>query len=112
MSRPTPRWNQRAFVALAAALSGLALPATGLADHVARDSQQSGDPVRAWAIGHTALGVTFIVFSVWHILLNRRALVRYLRRRLSGRVPSLEFAAALTLVGILVVLAVAHGMRE
>ncbi len=28
-----PVWNQRAFVALGAALSGLALPATGLLDH-------------------------------------------------------------------------------
>ena len=33
-----PRWNQRRFVAVAAALSGLALPATGLADHLAGEA--------------------------------------------------------------------------
>lgn len=101
------QWNQRRFVAVAAALSGLALPLTGLADHL---SSQAGDPA-SWSIVHTSLGAMFAGFVVWHCVLNRRALARYFRivagaRALAGR----EVLAAAMLVGIVLAATVLHAV--
>jgi NAD-dependent dihydropyrimidine dehydrogenase PreA subunit len=74
-------WDQRRFAAAGAAMTGLALPATGLADHFAA---QSGDPA-SWSIVHTSLGILFVVFATWHCALNRRTLLRYLRDGLTPR---------------------------
>ena len=100
-------WNQRRFVALGAGLSGVALPVTGLADHLAG---QSGDPA-SWSIVHTSLGVVFVVFATWHCAMNRRALLRYVRgavgsRTLLGR----EALAAGALVGGVLTLTVVHAV--
>jgi hypothetical protein len=100
-----PRWNQRRFVAVAAALSGLALPLTGLADHLAGEA---GDPA-SWSIVHTTLGLTFVAFATWHCVLNRRALLKYVRgasRALVGR----EALVAGILVGGLLGLTVLHAV--
>ncbi len=102
-----PRWNQRRFVAVAAALSGLALPVTGLADHLAG---QAGDPV-GWSIVHTSLGVLFAVFATCHCVLNRRALARYVRRTLAPRwLAGREALVALALVGGLLAVTVLHAL--
>ena len=74
-------WNQRRFVAVGAGLSGLALPATGLADHLAGKSDDSP----GWTIVHTSLGSAFVVFATWHCILNRRALLRYMRGSVASR---------------------------
>lgn len=110
MSATTPhatasRWNQRAFVAMAAALSAIALPVTGIADSIARKSDPSSP---AWAVGHALLGAAFVIFCTWHTVLNRKALLRYVRG-LRGHTPSRELATALVLVGSLVALTLAHG---
>ena len=49
------RWDQRAFVVMGVALCGLALPITGLVDHVAGDSTSQG-AAQGWAFTHTAIG--------------------------------------------------------
>jgi hypothetical protein len=67
------RWNQRTTAVVGLMLSGLAVPVTGLLDHAAG---------REWAVPHTALGLLFVAFCVWHVVLNRRALLRYLTRPL------------------------------
>jgi ferredoxin len=89
-----PRWDQRRFVSLCALFSGLALPITGIADHVARDS--SGVEAGAgWIVAHVAIGAVFVVFAAWHAVLNRRALLRYLRARAARpSLPSREPLAA------------------
>jgi uncharacterized membrane protein YidH (DUF202 family) len=102
-------WNTRSFVATTTLLSGLALPLTGLVDHGAR--QVSAENAVGWAFAHTVLGVVFVGFCTWHIVLNRRALLRYLRAaRSKGRglpLPSREVGAAVALVaGVTVVLGV------
>lgn len=74
-----PRWDQCRFVALGVLLSGLALPVTGIADHLARHA--SGPDAAGWVAFHIALGTLFVVFATWHAVLNRRALLRYLRGR-------------------------------
>lgn len=98
-------WNQRRFVAVAAALSGLALPLTGLADHLA---VRAGDPA-SWSIVHTSLGVAFVAFAGWHCCLNRHALAKYVRgasRALVGR----EALAAAVIVGGLLAFTVIHAV--
>lgn len=101
------RWNQRRFVALGAALSGLALPATGLADHLAGER---GDPAR-WSIVHTSLGTVFVVFATWHCILNRRALLRYVRGTLASRVVvGREMLVAAAIVGGVLTLTVLHAV--
>ena len=100
-------WDQRRFVAVAAALSGLALPVTGIADHLA---DAAGDPVR-WAIVHTSLGTVFAVFAAWHCVLNRRALVRYVRSTISSRaLVGREAVVAATLVGLVLAVTVLHAV--
>lgn len=69
-------WNQRAFVVVGAILSGLALAVTGLLYHAAG---------REWALAHTALGVLCVAFCVWHAVLNRHLLARYVGQLGSGR---------------------------
>jgi hypothetical protein len=102
-----PRWNQRRFVAVTAALSGLALPVTGLADHLAGEA---GDPAN-WSIVHTTLGITFAVFATWHCVLNRRALARYVRGAVSSRLlVGREALVATVLVGAVLTLTVLHAV--
>ena len=76
-------WNQRALVATGAVLSGLALPVTGLLDHAAGGS--SAEDAVGWSIAHASMGALFVGFCVWHIALNRRALLRYLRAAVPAR---------------------------
>ena len=109
-------WSQRAFVATGAVLSGLALPVTGLFDHAA------GGPAAAdavgWSIVHTTLGALFVGFCVWHVTLNRRALLRYLRAampatgRPGGAAPSREVLIAAALVGGVLAATVLHALLE
>lgn len=100
-------WSQRRFVALAAALSGLALPLTGLADHLAGEA---GDPA-SWSIVHTSLGIVFVVCATWHCVLNRRALLKYVRGAFASRVlVGREALVAAALVGGVLTLTVLHAV--
>jgi len=54
------RWNQRGFVALSALLSGLALPISGFADHLAGSSSAADDRVAGWSIVHASLGTLVV----------------------------------------------------
>jgi hypothetical protein len=91
-------FNRRAFAALAACVSGLGLPVTGYMNHLYQFSPMT--PARhAWMMAHNLLGVLFVIFALWHAVLNRRALAGYLRggmKRLRG--ISREAALAFLLV--------------
>jgi heme exporter protein D len=96
---PRSRWDQRRFVSLGVLFAGLALPISGLGDHFARHS--SGPHADfGWVVAHAATGSLFVVLATWHAVLNRRALLKYLRSRTARpALPSLEALAALALVG-------------
>lgn len=99
-----PHWDQRRFISVGALLSALALPITGVGDHLARHSTgpQAGS---AWVVGHVVMGGLFVFFATWHVVLNRRALLRYLRSRVARpTLPSREFLAAFALVALVLVL--------
>ena len=99
-------FNKRAFVALTAASAGLGLPITGLANHLFQ-MEPMGVQRHAWMAAHTGLGVLFLVFVIWHIILNRRALCNYVRGACSGQ-PGMSrevfwavaFVAAVLFVGV------------
>ena len=96
------QWNQRRFVSVGVLFSGLALPITGLGDHLARHSPESSGPHAGigWVLAHVAIGALFVVFGTWHALLNRRSLLKYLRSRVRRpALPSREALSALALVG-------------
>jgi hypothetical protein len=110
-----PVWNQRAFIALGAVLSGLALPATGLLDHAAGGT--SSETAVGWSIAHVSVSCLFLGFCTWHIVLNRRALLRYLRTsRGAGvvlrRLPARETVAAAAIVGGVLTLTIVHALAE
>jgi hypothetical protein len=76
-ARSGRRLNQRAFVAIAATVTGLALPVSGLADHVILDSHP-GAGFNAGSVVHWTCGALFIVFVTWHVALNWKAYRRHI----------------------------------
>lgn len=104
-------FNMRAFVALAAALAGFGLPVTGVANHI-----HQMDPMtlqrHVWMSAHNILGVLFVVFTVWHVILNRRALFNY-ASGLAERFPKMsrEAICAAALVAGVVVVVVGHALH-
>jgi hypothetical protein len=101
---PVRRWEQRRFVSCSTLILGLALPVTGVGNHLARHSE--GPTADAgWVVAHVAIGSLFVLFAVWHAILNRRALVRYLRAKAKPSLPSREILAALVMIVIVLALA-------
>ncbi|MBI5545457.1 MAG: 4Fe-4S binding protein [Deltaproteobacteria bacterium] len=109
--RPTS-FNHRAFTTLMIALTGLGLPATGIANHLLGIAPLTSAR-HAWMSAHNALGLLFSVFCVVHVVLNRRALWSHLRgnpaRGLSG--ISREAALAVVSVGLALLLLVGHAFH-
>jgi hypothetical protein len=107
-------WNPRAFVATGAVLSGLALPATGLLDHAAGGA--SSEAAVRWSIAHVSLSCLFVGFCTWHVVLNRRALLKYLRaargRAGAVRLPARETVAAAVIVTCVLAATVIHALAE
>ncbi|MCX5856113.1 MAG: DUF4405 domain-containing protein [Deltaproteobacteria bacterium] len=93
MEKTMKKFNIRAFVALMIAFSALGLPITGIANHVYGFSDLTVTR-HAWMSAHNILGLLFIIFSIWHIVLNRRALLNYIRGA-AARIPFLSREAAL-----------------
>jgi hypothetical protein len=104
-------WDRRTFVVTGAALSGIALPVSGLLDHLS--GGPSAQAAVGWSIVHTSLGALFVGFCAWHVVLNRRALKRYLRAaagRSGDAAPSREVVAATALVGGVLAVTVIHAL--
>lgn len=95
-------FNRRSFVVLMAAFAGVGLPVSGLANHLLQLDPMTVQR-HAWMSAHNSLGLTFVVFSSWHAILNRRALLKYtssLPRGLAKVRREAAYAAALV-VGVL-----------
>ncbi len=105
------RFNHRAFVSLTVALTGTGLPVTGIANHLLQ-AEPMTVARHAWMSAHTSLGVLFVVFVTWHVILNRRALATHLRG-LARRVPggAREVLYALAVVGVTTGMVIAHAIH-
>lgn len=73
-SRPI---NRRALVAIGATVTGLALPVSGIADHLILGWNPAAGGNAASVI-HWACGLLFIVFATWHVVMNRKAYRRHI----------------------------------
>lgn len=101
-------FDARTFTVLGAVLSGLSLPFTGIANHI-RQFEPLTRQRHAVMSAHWALGLLFLFFVAWHILLNRRALARHFRSMLDRRrLLHREAFWALGVVTMLLGLAIAH----
>jgi hypothetical protein len=87
MNEPNKKLNVRAFGALMIGFCGVGLPVTGVVNHLNEFSPVLVEG-HAWHSSHNVLGVLFLVFSFWHIVLNRRPLWNYIRSKASGFPPS------------------------
>ena len=93
MTEASSGLNIRAFVALVIAFSGCGLPVTGIANHLYGFDPPSVTR-HAWMSAHNVLGLLFVVFSTWHIALNRRPLLRHLHG-VAARIPTVSREALL-----------------
>jgi hypothetical protein len=104
-------FNGRAFVALMIAFSGLGLPVTGIGNHLYGFAPLSVER-HAWMSAHNVLGILFVVFSIWHVVLNRRALWKHIRNATS-RIPMISREALLAgaVVAVVVFVFVGHALH-
>ncbi|MFB3852597.1 MAG: DUF4405 domain-containing protein [Vicinamibacterales bacterium] len=111
MEYPARAFKHRAFVAMVMAFSGLALPVTGIANHFYGFAPPSLER-HAWMSAHNALGLLFVVFSIWHAVLNRKALWSHVRNA-AACVPgvSREAMVAGSLVAVVLALFVGHALH-
>ncbi len=103
-------FNPRAFVSSMIAFSAAGLPVTGIANHLLQ-AEPFSVARHAWMSAHNSLGVLFVIFAAWHVVLNRRALAGYLRS-VTVRVPagSREAVCALLLLTVTTAFVVAHAL--
>jgi hypothetical protein len=108
MMNANSKMNKRSFVAITAALAFLGLAPTGYMNHVLQFSPMTQQH-HAWMAAHNGLAVLFIFFGVWHIILNKRALLAYIKGAAS-RIPALnrEMLTALAVVFFVLLIAVGH----
>jgi hypothetical protein len=109
--KPKNRFNKRAFTALMAGISGLGLPITGLMNHL-----YGMEPLtarrHAWMSAHNSLAIVFTVTVVWHVILNRQALLRYIRTA-TTIIPAIsrEMIYAMAVVSMVLFIAVGHAIH-
>jgi hypothetical protein len=100
--------GKRALTALVSLISGAGLPFTGLAVHMLKSDSAAGT-LHACTVAHEILGLVFTVSTVWHVILNRKALARHIRH-CPGRASrmSREVVWAVVLVGAMLLAGLSH----
>ena len=101
-------FNLRGFVILTATVTGLGLPITGLANHLHQMEPIVSFSRHAWMAAHFILGFLFMVATVWHALLNRHLLVKYIRGHAARPGIGGEAVGAIVLVAVLLFVVVGH----
>lgn len=71
------RLNRRALVTIAATVTGLALPVSGVADHLILNSNSAAG-FNWGSVTHWTCALLFTVFITWHVVLNRKAYRRHI----------------------------------
>jgi hypothetical protein len=98
-------------VAIIVGIAGLGLPVTGIVNHFLAMSPLTVGH-HAWMSAHNVLGILFVVFSLWHVVLNRRALWLHVK---SGRdrIPAFSREAVLagTVVAVTLLVFVGHAFH-
>jgi hypothetical protein len=71
------RLDRRAFVAIATTVTGLALPVSGVADHLILDANP-GAGFNWGSVTHWTCALLFIACVTWHVALNWKAYRRHI----------------------------------
>ncbi len=102
------RAGKRAIIALVSLISGAGLPFTGLAVHMLKSDSTNGAH-HSFIVMHELLGLMFTVSTIWHVILNRQALVGHIWRS-SGRAGrvSREAVWAVALVSAMLLMGLSH----
>jgi hypothetical protein len=103
------RFNRRAFYSLLLCTAGLLLPWSGYQMHVL-DAATLSQARHFWMSVHNSAAVLFLFAGIMHVVLNRKALGRYLKRA-GSMVVSREALAAFALVAGLVGLFALHAQH-
>jgi hypothetical protein len=105
---PARRFDKRAFIVGMLAITGLGLPVTGVANHLYQSARL--DLARhSWMAAHNALGLLFVVFTLWHASLHWRPLVRYVKGSIaSGQAVSRELLLASALAASVLTMFIGH----
>ena len=83
MSRTPSQFRIRAFTAILLVATGMGLAVTGIVNHFYAFSDVTAAR-HAWMSAHNLLGVLFLVFAVWHAVLNRRLLFSHMKSSSTG----------------------------
>ena len=104
-------FKHRAFVAMVMVFSGLALPVTGIGTHFYGFAPLSVGR-HAWMSAHNALGILFDVFSIWHVVLNRKALWSHVKNA-AAHAPIVNREVLLTgaVFAVILALFVGHALH-
>jgi len=72
-------FNKRSFVSTAMILAGLALPFSGLMNHYLQFEQFSAER-HFWMSVHNMSAILFCIFLIVHIIYNRKAIIKYIKK--------------------------------
>jgi hypothetical protein len=107
----TQVFDQRAFTALMAGISGIGLPISGMVNHQLGFAGLTLSR-HAWMSAHNILATIFTVSVLWHILLNRRAFAKHLRGLAAfTRSAQREAFYAVAVVAVLLFVFVGHAFH-
>ncbi len=103
-------FNLRAFISMMVALMGISLPVSGLILH-AYSHGRIASGRHEWLMVHILFGVLFVAFAVWHVVLNRRPLLRYLRSEAGRLLPMSREASLAILIATALIVLIVSGPR-
>jgi hypothetical protein len=106
----TPRpFNKRAFLSAALVLSGLMLPVSGLINHQLGFEGMT-QARHFWMSVHNVSGLVFTICAVMHGIVNRRALLGYVRKVQGVAVSREAVTAGMLVIGV-VSLVASHALH-
>jgi hypothetical protein len=103
-------FNKRALVDIALAICALGLPVSAILMESTQREPGFNSVHHMWVEMHGGFGLLFMVFAVWHVILNRRALMNYLKGAGSTSSISREAIVAVLIVAALMFLLVGREM--
>jgi Domain of unknown function (DUF4405) len=100
------KFNKRAFVSTGMFLTLAGLPFSGLMNHFLGFDLLTAQK-HMWMSVHNILGIFFVFFAVWHIVLNWKPLVNSIGKA-ANVILSREAVYAVTLVLFFLTIAILH----
>jgi succinate dehydrogenase/fumarate reductase cytochrome b subunit len=104
------KFNKRAFTSVGMFMSIIGLPFSGYMNHLLGFDTISTER-HIWMSVHNILGIFFLFFSTWHIILNWKSLKTYLKKA-SNIFISKETVYAVSLVLFFLMLAIFHAIAS